>query len=393
MLETHLTQAASPANHTRLDALDALRAIAVLLVITLHIAEQLAGPSTCGRPPFICQPLPNGQLQLPFASQWGMPLAHWAHWLDFGRIGVVLFFAISGFVIPFSLRPTQTNALRNFALHRFFRLYPAYWLSIIVSAWLVWCVHDGLSLNTHMLRVMLVNATMLQGFTATPDVLGLYWTLKIELIFYILCATLHWLGALHNPRLIILAAWALLLTSKGAFGPHLTYTPAMGEIIQNLSIMLWGCACRHMFDRTLSKPARLMVIAYCVAQLTWPLRAYWLHSHHHVGDMAWIMQAISYASACALFWLGTFMLPLRLPPLAWVGRVSYSAYLFHPAVLYLSVYLLKKAPSSFAMPMPFWLITIMALTLLCSAASHHWIERPAIRLGRRLTPALAPNKI
>jgi peptidoglycan/LPS O-acetylase OafA/YrhL len=42
--------------------------------------------------------------------------------------------------------------------------------------------------------------------------------------------------------------------------------------------------------------------------------------------------------------------------------------------------------------MPFWLITIMALTLLCSAASHHWIERPAIRLGRRLTPALAPNK-
>lgn len=61
-------------------------------------------------------------------------------------------------------------------------------------------------------------------------------------------------------------------------------------------------------------------------------------------------------------------------------------------MLYLSVYLLKKAPSSFAMPMPFWLITIMALTLLCSAASHHWIERPAIRLGRRLTPALAPNK-
>jgi peptidoglycan/LPS O-acetylase OafA/YrhL len=73
-----------------------------------------------------------------------------------------------------------------------------------------------------MLRVMLVNATMLQGFTTTPDVLGLYWTLKIELIFYVLCATLHWLGALHNPRLIILAAWALLLTSKGAFGPHLT---------------------------------------------------------------------------------------------------------------------------------------------------------------------------
>ena len=48
-----------------------------------------------------------------------------------GRFGVALFFLISGFVIPFSFK--EPRPLLRFALSRFFRLYPAYWLSLMLA--------------------------------------------------------------------------------------------------------------------------------------------------------------------------------------------------------------------------------------------------------------------
>ena len=54
------------------------------------------------------------------------------HAIDLGRFGVVLFFLISGLVIPFSF--SGETPLRTFAIRRAFRLYPVYWLSIPVLA-------------------------------------------------------------------------------------------------------------------------------------------------------------------------------------------------------------------------------------------------------------------
>ena len=100
----------------RLAYIDTQRGIAALLVIWLHASEVF--------------------VQLPKAPSggWLFDLA-WA--VDTGRIGVVLFFAISGFVIPSSLAAkdgeTTTHALKVFLIRRFFRLYPAYWVSVLAS--------------------------------------------------------------------------------------------------------------------------------------------------------------------------------------------------------------------------------------------------------------------
>jgi len=50
---------------------------------------------------------------------------------NIGRVGVVAFFCISGFVVPFSF--AGPAPLRAFVVSRFFRLYPAYWLSILCA--------------------------------------------------------------------------------------------------------------------------------------------------------------------------------------------------------------------------------------------------------------------
>src|SRR6218665_1482104 len=93
----------------RLVHIDAMRAIAALLVVWVHIAETLA----------------------PVAGERGW-VYDVARELNVGGIGVTMFFLISGFVIPSSLRDDRPRGeeLRVFAIRRFFRLYPAFWFSL-----------------------------------------------------------------------------------------------------------------------------------------------------------------------------------------------------------------------------------------------------------------------
>src|SRR3954452_17183752 len=50
------------------------------------------------------------------------------NYVNVGRFGVVAFFLVSGFIIPFSLE--RGGSVRRFWTGRFFRLYPLYWASL-----------------------------------------------------------------------------------------------------------------------------------------------------------------------------------------------------------------------------------------------------------------------
>jgi hypothetical protein len=93
---------------------DSLRAVAALLVVWTHSAEIFA--------------------VLAGGSWW------WnvARDYDFGRIGVVAFFGVSGFLVPKSIHPERRGAARTFLIRRGLRLYPAFWLSIPFGVLSVW---------------------------------------------------------------------------------------------------------------------------------------------------------------------------------------------------------------------------------------------------------------
>ncbi len=102
---------ATTAAPQRLDYVDCMRAIAALLVLILHAGE-----------------LAVHTFRSTAFDSWALTPAFT---FDFGRAGVNLFFALSGFVIPASLANSRDKI--RFPIRRFFRLYPAYWLSILVS--------------------------------------------------------------------------------------------------------------------------------------------------------------------------------------------------------------------------------------------------------------------
>jgi peptidoglycan/LPS O-acetylase OafA/YrhL len=125
----------------RFGYIDAQRGLAAILVIWLHATDafkQLPTP-------------PVGDLLYAFSAA-----------LDTGRVGVILFFAISGFVIPSSLRAignqTKADALRVFLIRRVFRLYPAYWLSVVGAALLGLLFMTPFSLQTVLLNLLLLRS-------------------------------------------------------------------------------------------------------------------------------------------------------------------------------------------------------------------------------------------
>ncbi len=120
-------------------------------------------------------------------------------WEVFGRaglFGVLLFFAISGFLMA-QLAPGATSL--RFMAHRLIRIYPPFWIAVLAVA-----VLSAGSIAPTPSAMLLVP----QG--KVPYVLGVEWTLPFELSFYlIVCAVIAVRGQRWLPWLGL--GWILLI--------------------------------------------------------------------------------------------------------------------------------------------------------------------------------------
>ena len=143
-------------NDRRIEELDAIRGLMALLVVFYHYSAGL-------------------HIIMPDA-----PTTSWS--FAWGEYGVQGFFAVSGFVIFMTLDKTQRAS--DFAVSRFSRLFPAYWAAMLVTTAVVWLA--GPSILHRSAGEFAVNVTMLQSFFGVSNVDESYWTLGLELAFYVL---------------------------------------------------------------------------------------------------------------------------------------------------------------------------------------------------------------
>lgn len=353
--------------------IDQLRGIAALLVVWMHTSEVF-----------------RTLLPADLPGIWAYDLAEV---LDFGRIGVIAFFAISGFVIPASFdRAPGRRGLTKFFIRRFFRLFPAYWLSIPLGIWSAWYLWD----KPVTLPQLVANLSMLPQALGYQPIEGLYWTLQIELAFYALCVALYLLGAIHRPA--AMAALSMLLLSVfgiGKLSGFLPLPPALAflrEIDQTplyLAIMFWGALFRARFDGQALRPterAALWLLPGTV-MLIMPLFIVTVLTAHAPLPAVWLKFLASHALGIALF--------LSLAPCrrlasrfgAWLGKISYSIYLFHPAVFYPLYWYAGRTSWAAAREQSLlsWIALCTLLTLAFAALTYRFVEQPAIGIGRRLT--------
>ncbi|MDQ3089595.1 MAG: acyltransferase [bacterium] len=138
------------------------------------------------------------------------------HWYRYGNLGVQLFFIISGFVIVQSI---QGKTFKEFFTGRFIRLFPIFWILCTVTYLVTVSVPNAnpLSLNEYFISMTMLGDPINE---ASENNLGLidasYWTLTVELIFYIVIGVFSFIFSTKNIRYFFLF-WLSLSASAFLF--------------------------------------------------------------------------------------------------------------------------------------------------------------------------------
>ncbi|WP_260478405.1 acyltransferase [Nonomuraea sp. WAC 01424] len=377
-----------PGAPSRLAWLDALRGIGALAVVAEHL--------------------------LP----WFLPALR-PFWFSLGVYGILVFFLVSGYIIPTSLE--RHGDVRAFWTSRFFRLYPLYLAVIALVLAASWWVpvregvpRDGSAVAAH--------ATMLLDVVSVGGVADTMWTLSYEMVFYLLATALFMIKAHERSGLVsVLFAGASVvvgLVVSGAVlrGGWLAYVscavfaaglacvvggwfrrtaacvlglmalallllssrvPWLGAAV--VAVMFAGTAI-HRWERGRGGlwPVAVTAALVAVAPL-WAIESGWWWVEPDVWLTTIALAAATFAGAMALR-------GRRLPAvLTWLGLISYSLYLVHHPLL---KYFVEVTGDLRWSPLPYQLVmAALALVLILgiSALAYHYVERPMQTLGRRLS--------
>lgn len=182
---------------TRLRCLEALRAIAAIMVLLYHAQVVVMGSFTT----------PLGQ------------------WISAGHRGVDLFFVLSGFIIAHvhAQELGQPARLPSYLFKRFVRIYPAVWIVSLPALLLYALAFGGDEKATKLELWPLLASGLLLPQEGVPLV-NVTWTLTYEVFFYALFALVI---AHRRLGLAVILAWqgaTLLLALHGAdLGLHAYY--------------------------------------------------------------------------------------------------------------------------------------------------------------------------
>jgi peptidoglycan/LPS O-acetylase OafA/YrhL len=228
---------------------------------------------------------------------------------------------------------------------------------------------------------------MLQQFVGVPNVLPLYWTLQIELIFYGFCAFIFLCRQLDRPGVIF--TYALFFLSGAVIMAAARYQMNLKlpvAIPLGLMMMCFGLLYRR---GCLEHEPKAKLFAYWLLGLfvvAMPCIALLAYNRDMGFGEHWTVYTASYLAAMMGFILFTTRFKMRNPVFVWMGRISYSVYLFHPIV----IFLYKEVLGSwlYALPILVHFVIISLLTLALCHFLFKYVELPSVALGRRLIRAL-----
>ncbi|XEC32908.1 acyltransferase [Streptomyces fradiae] len=346
-------------------ALDGLRLLAALMVVFHHYVGYGGGTK-------------------PSDSAWGRPASEVFHRAAgagaYAWAGICLFFIISGFVICMS---SWGRGLGAFFRSRVMRLYPAYWFAVLATTavLVLWpVVREPMGVHH-----VLANLTMVHLGLGISSVDAVYWTLWIELRFYLLFALVVWKGVTYRK----VVAFCLLWTVAGLLKLPMLDTLVMSDyssfFVAGLALYLM-----HRYGPNL--------LLWGIVAFSWILSVQYAVEHQaqinpalgrtHVPDLniggshlhEWpgvLLITLSYLVmiAVALGWTAR----IRWRWLTVAGALTYPLYLLHEVIGWTFLRLLHRHGVQ-----PWVAVAAVTAGMLGAAwLVHRLIERPLAPLLRR----------
>lgn len=295
-----------------------------------------------------------------------------------GLVGVVVFFLVSGYVVPMSARKEFHPGF--FMIRRLFRVYP---LLLFTFAILLTIGATGLLPHWSFMTSAspfqwTANLLLLQDYVGARPFLGVTWTLAVEFVWYALFALSLWLLGDRAGRVLAVAV------PLGMVGL------AMVSLLLDLRIplgrmaMIYACVLgyqAYLYDigrlsgRSLGAGLVLFLGVTCFTNYV----SFGVFSHSQIS----LLQAMwPWTLGPLLFFAVILYRPLRNARLlnagwlpAW-GAASYSIYIFHPIAL--------EFGSRFASGTFIPLALAIAITAALSFVGYRYVELAGVKLGRRV---------
>jgi peptidoglycan/LPS O-acetylase OafA/YrhL len=358
----------------RIKMLDSFRFLAIISVIFFHYTYSWT--------------LPHSDHNLyPYGSFYGSIF-------KYGYLGVEFFFIISGFVISYTLENTAGAAA--FFKNRFIRLFPPIVCWSVVT-FLTFLLLDSNNVfpNAHKLKNLLFSITFINPeigtvvFKTRFDWLnGSYWSLWVEVQFYVLAAILFYLGKktfLRNMLALSLLLFLINFIPEHFLQPiHIDQVPAtmvgffykarhinsLFNLTHYICFFASGVVFHHLY-----KGGRLNFITIfcsgliCIGQL--------YNSFALEEKLIFLIMLLLFA---VMIYKRKWLFFLDNPLLVRIGMISYSIYLAHEdiGILLINKYGGYLGRWSFISP-----ILVCAILILAAELSYRFIEQRAARLLKR----------
>jgi peptidoglycan/LPS O-acetylase OafA/YrhL len=308
------------------------------------------------------------------------PFAGVSGW-TFGEIGVVMFFAMSGFLIAKSW--SEQSRLRPFAVKRGLRLLPALVVAVSVTVFVIGPLFTVLPLSSYFTDpttwLYLVRCAFLITFFGTlpgvfetnpyPDAVnGSLWTLPVEACCYAMAAALGTLGLLRRS---VLAPFGLLLVLCVTPLSPFAIAPAGGTTGGNLPLIIMLGATFVLGGLAYSVRARLHLSWIVLAALM----VLWIVTWGGGWTQATGVLAIAFAVLVLAFRTPAWLRRLTAP-----GDVSYGIYVY--------AFPVQQSVAAIWGAIDPLLMMAIAFPVTYGLAFLSWrlIERPALALKRFVAP-------
>lgn len=372
----------------RYHALDSLRGVAAVTVLFAHL--------------FVVFPEALSHIDLSSGSAWQSP-ATWFRYTPLrvfigGRPAVILFFVLSGFVLAIPFLNRGRVEYVPYLIKRIFRIYVPFSVSIALAAVLFvifggytteslshWFLED--SWNQQLTSKMVINHLIMTGTKQYMSLNNVMWSLVHELRISMIYPYIFLLLRCSKLKLSIAAIAAAYLVSKVCiilFGENqivLSWLESLGYVVF-FAIGALLAINMNILVKLLSKiKNRSRVILFCISIVALSIPAGAPGSELVFG----FASAFLIIYALISDWWAYF---LNMWPLRFLGKISFSLYLFHlPIVL-----VVFRLGGSYQWPMGWSVVVSVLMALLVSIIAYALVERPSIWAGRTLAARLMRNR-